>query len=267
MTQAPGRSLRARGRGPGQSARRRARIGHDEPVVVDLDLAGEVRVDGLVAVAPPGLEARVALAVDRDREIGEADVDDPDRLGLPAPEPEAADGRVFVKGVAERSTSVAPARSGRDAPERSVQRPAPSLERSSSTVPADEAHLEAPDPPSGVAEDPVPGGEDSTPGGPRITDSAVMPSGASWRRGARGPRPTRPPANVEGAAHRTATSARLPDHSPEAPRALGSPRPRGSRQASAVRRRASSAFGGAPTTVSTTWPSLKKRSVGMAWTP
>ena len=38
-------------------------------------------------------------------------------------------------------------------------------------------------------------------------------------------------------------------------------------QARAARRRVSSVLGGAPTTVSTTWPSLKKRSVGMAWTP
>ena len=50
-------------------------------------------------------------------------------------------------------------------------------------------------------------------------------------------------------------------------RGLSGARGSDSRQARAVRRRASSAFGGAPTTVSTTWPSLKKRSVGMAWTP
>ena len=68
-------------------------------------------------------------------------------------------GSVFVKGVAVRSTSIAPARSGSGAPERSVHRPAPSPERSTPAHRADEAHLETPRPPAGIAVDAVPGRE------------------------------------------------------------------------------------------------------------
>ncbi len=59
---------RKAGAAPGRSENpaEEPRVGHDEAVLVDLDLAGEVRVHRLVAVAPPGLETGVALAVDRD---------------------------------------------------------------------------------------------------------------------------------------------------------------------------------------------------------
>ena len=124
-------------------------VRQDQPVVVDLDLAREVRVDGLVPVAPPGFEARVALALDRDSEIRKPDVDDPDRLGLAAPEAKAADGQRVCEGRGREVDVNRPRESGSGVPERSVQCPAPSLESSGSRSSPTRLTLEPPDPPPG----------------------------------------------------------------------------------------------------------------------
>src|SRR5262245_29133707 len=55
------------------------RIGQDEAVVIDLDLTREVRVHGLVPVAPSRHEAGVALPIGHHGEVGQSDVHDQER--------------------------------------------------------------------------------------------------------------------------------------------------------------------------------------------
>ena len=255
----------ARRTGPGRSEHPAEEPGvrHDQTIRVDLDLPSEVRVHGFVAVAPARLEARVALAIERDLEAGKPDVDNADGLGLPAPEAEAADGQRVREGGG-REVDVDRRRRGRGGPlrrDRSTARRRCSRARAGGS----------PQPGS-----PRDGGLATRchrrcctgprwcrpPEGPSTRDSAAMPSTPSRRIRCSRPSPDQ--------SFQRATTIRLTARVLRmAPRAAGSGEPAAAAlfQARAVRRRTSSALGGAPTMVSAIWPSLKKRSVGMACTP
>ena len=155
-----------------------------------------------------------------------------------------------MKGVAVMSTSSAPARSGRSVPEASVHRPEPSPESSS--------------PCSGRA-----------PVSRRRRAPPLRRRSRSRYRAAKASSPARQDGRVGADTIRSLLENEVlePFARPILPAddrlpaigALSHPR-RGRRapplQARAARRRVSSAFGGAPTTVSTTWPSLKKSRRG-----